>query len=88
MVVWSYARRCFYGSCLQPGETLALYSPLIGINLLILNFFLKKERLLLLMQFTRAGHTQDRANAILITSTITVVLFSTVVKLLLLSDFC
>ncbi|KAL8515535.1 hypothetical protein ACS0TY_014283 [Phlomoides rotata] len=30
-------------------------------------------------QFTRAGHTQDRANAILITSTITVVLFSTVV---------
>ncbi|KAK6122624.1 hypothetical protein DH2020_043623 [Rehmannia glutinosa] len=30
-------------------------------------------------QFTRAGHTQLRGNAILITSTITVVLFSTVV---------
>jgi len=30
-------------------------------------------------QFTRLGHTQLRANAILITSTITVVLFSTVV---------
>ncbi|KAL3829364.1 hypothetical protein ACJIZ3_018166 [Penstemon smallii] len=30
-------------------------------------------------QFTRAGHTQLRSNAILITSTITVVLFSTVV---------
>lgn len=32
------------------------------------------------MQFTRAGHTQLRGNAILITSTITVVLFSTVVR--------
>lgn len=31
------------------------------------------------LQFTRAGHTQLRGNAILITSTITVVLFSTVV---------
>ncbi|KAI3469449.1 hypothetical protein Pfo_026112 [Paulownia fortunei] len=30
-------------------------------------------------QFTRAGHTQERGNAIMITSTITVVLFSTVV---------
>ncbi|KAK6130367.1 hypothetical protein DH2020_035872 [Rehmannia glutinosa] len=30
-------------------------------------------------QFTKAGHTQDRGNAIMITSTITVVLFSTVV---------
>ncbi|GER30192.1 sodium/hydrogen exchanger [Striga asiatica] len=30
-------------------------------------------------QFTNAGHTQDRGNAIMITSTITVVLFSTVV---------
>lgn len=33
----------------------------------------------MLMQFTREGHTQLRGNAILITSTITVVLFSTVV---------
>lgn len=32
------------------------------------------------MQFTRSGHTQLRANAIMITSTITVVLFSTVVR--------
>lgn len=30
-------------------------------------------------QFTREGHTQERGNAILITSTITIVLFSTVV---------
>ncbi|KAK4405643.1 Sodium/hydrogen exchanger 1 [Sesamum angolense] len=30
-------------------------------------------------QFTRAGHTQERGNAMMITSTITVVLFSTVV---------
>ncbi|KAL2229820.1 UNVERIFIED_CONTAM: Sodium/hydrogen exchanger 1 [Sesamum indicum] len=30
-------------------------------------------------QFTRAGHTQERGNAFMITSTITVVLFSTVV---------
>lgn len=35
--------------------------------------------LLCVAQFTRAGHTQLRGNAILITSTITVVLFSTVV---------
>lgn len=33
------------------------------------------------MQFTRSGHTQIRANAIMITSTITVVLFSTLVNL-------
>jgi hypothetical protein len=32
------------------------------------------------MQFTRSGHTQLRANAIMITRTITVVLFSTVVR--------
>ncbi|MCH95933.1 sodium/hydrogen exchanger 2-like, partial [Trifolium medium] len=32
-------------------------------------------------QFTRSGHTQLRSNAIMITSTITVVLFSTVVEL-------
>lgn len=32
------------------------------------------------MQFTRAGHTQLRGNAYLITSTITVVLFSTMVR--------
>lgn len=31
-------------------------------------------------QFTRSGHTQLRGNAIMITSTITVVLFSTVVR--------
>lgn len=35
------------------------------------------------MQFTRSGHTQLRANAIMITSTITVVLVSTVVRHLL-----
>lgn len=33
------------------------------------------------MQFTRLGHTKLRENAIMITSTITVVLFSTVVRL-------
>lgn len=32
------------------------------------------------MQFTRSGHTELRANAYMITSTITVVLFSTVVR--------
>ncbi|KAL6532268.1 hypothetical protein OROGR_014238 [Orobanche gracilis] len=48
MVGWSYARRCFYGSCLQP-------------------------------DFTKGGHTQDHGHAVMITSTITVVLFSTVV---------
>ncbi|KAK6130440.1 hypothetical protein DH2020_035850 [Rehmannia glutinosa] len=37
------------------------------------------DSLLVPMQFTKAGHTQDRGNAIMITSTITVVLFSTVV---------
>ncbi|KAF5740574.1 tonoplast Na+/H+ antiporter [Tripterygium wilfordii] len=36
-------------------------------------------------QFTRSGHTQLRANAIMITSTITVVLFSTMVRFLFLS---
>lgn len=35
------------------------------------------------MQFTRSGHTQLRANAIMITSTISVVLVSTVVRHLL-----
>lgn len=34
-------------------------------------------------QFTRGGHTQLRGNAIMITSTITIVLFSTVVRCLL-----
>jgi uncharacterized membrane protein len=32
------------------------------------------------LQFTRSGHTQLQENAIMITSTITVVLFSTVVR--------
>ncbi|KAL4316845.1 hypothetical protein AHAS_Ahas15G0325800 [Arachis hypogaea] len=50
LVVWSYARCCFYSTCLQPGE------------------------------FTRLGHTTLRENAIMITSTISVVLFSTVVR--------
>ncbi|RRT77850.1 hypothetical protein BHE74_00012350 [Ensete ventricosum] len=35
---------------------------------------------MLLLQFTRSGHTQQRGNAFMITSTITVVLFSTMVR--------
>lgn len=33
------------------------------------------------IQFTRAGHTQKKENALMITSTITVVLFSTAVRI-------
>lgn len=38
------------------------------------------ELLFLCLQFTRSGHTQLHLNAIMITSTISVVLFSTVVR--------
>lgn len=39
-----------------------------------------EELLFLCLQFTRSGHTQLHLNAIMITSTISVVLFSTVVR--------
>lgn len=39
--------------------------------------------IMMCVQFTRLGHTQQRGNAIMITSTITVVLFTTVVRYLI-----
>jgi hypothetical protein len=45
------------------------------------NWYIKTDPNNCLMQFTRSGHTQLRSNAIMITSTITVVLFSTVVSI-------
>ena len=39
-----------------------------------------EELLFLCLQFTRSGHTQLHLNAIMITSTISVALFSTVVR--------
>lgn len=38
---------------------------------------------MLLLQFTTSGHTDIHENAVMITSTITVVLFSTVVNICL-----
>lgn len=50
------------------------------VNLLFHFLFANEYMLHCPMQFTRSGHTQLTGNAIMITSTITVVLFSTVVR--------
>ncbi|KAL6278724.1 hypothetical protein ACE6H2_022325 [Prunus campanulata] len=76
----------------SPGTSVAVSSILLGLLMLgraafvfplsFLSNLAKKnpnEKISLRQQFTRSGHTQLRPNAILITSTITVVLVSTVV---------
>ncbi|KAM0995021.1 hypothetical protein ACFX15_010106 [Malus domestica] len=76
----------------SPGTSVAVSSILLGLLMLgraafifplsFLSNLAKKnqhEKISLRQQFTRSGHTQLRANAIMITSTITVVLVSTVV---------
>ncbi|KAH9620748.1 hypothetical protein KSS87_014606 [Heliosperma pusillum] len=70
----------------SPGTSVAVSSILLGLLMLgraafvfplsfLMNFAKKNNS----EKFTRGGHTQLRSNAIMITSTITVVLFSTMV---------
>ncbi|XWS64827.1 hypothetical protein CRYUN_Cryun05aG0037700 [Craigia yunnanensis] len=59
----------------SPGISVAVSSLLLALVM--------AGRAAFVFPFTRAGHTQLRGNAIMITNTITVVLFSTVVRCLL-----
>ncbi|XP_042992689.1 sodium/hydrogen exchanger 2-like isoform X4 [Carya illinoinensis] len=76
----------------SPGTSVAVSSILLGLIMagraafvfplsFLINLVKKfpKEKINFRQQFTMSGHTQLRGNAIMITSTITVVLFSTVV---------